>query len=265
MDKFGITFTLLFVVLSSIGCAGSHQIENSEILTPENISLLDMDERKISSQDALPTLPTITEKSLACVKQPPITKDQLVKKMEIDIDQRKIHFQNVADITIASLEITFETNKGCGKVMHMKMKVFFRNKLDEQLVVFIPPGASNYLGTLGLFLEIKDNADNSIHNLDIESYDAVFPTITNFVTIPAGGYHCEIFTISWLVSEDGILTDRNGNPIYVGNFIRPGSYQIRAEYSNYGVGFDDFDANPFIGNMVSEWLEFEVPELTDIE
>jgi hypothetical protein len=200
------------------------------------------------------------EESLGCVKQPIITEDQLITRdFTIDEEERKLYFQDASEITIQFQNIKLEQLENGLQAINLEINAFFWNDFDEPLIVYVPPGASNYLGTMGLWIDVIDNNGNNISNLDGESYDAIFPTIASFVMIPVGEYHCETYTLRWLVSEDGMVPDESGNIVQVWNFIQPGKYQIRATYINNIYSFGDFDVNPYVGMMVSNWIDFEIP------
>lgn len=273
MKRFKVSISLLSLVILSVGCLSENNREtmsispdafiNSGVISseePTSNSELVLDDNH-AIEDLASQTPTV-EKPLPCFKQPAITEDMLVKRnSETKTETRKQNFQDAGDIEIQIKDMFLEPIQGMENNMIIKIQIntYFRNNIGEPLVLYIPPGASNNFGTMGLFINIIDSDDNNIIDLDANSFDVIYPTITNFVTIPAGAFHCETYELTWLVSEDGIVLDNSGNIVQVWNYIPSGRYQIRAEYHNYAVGYDDFDANPFIGTMVSKWIEFQIP------
>jgi hypothetical protein len=268
---------LLFLLVSS--CSSVNAIEHES--TQDDLSDIEAPTEETPSEVVSPTIsnetptettslelvfPTysVVNDYVECKKQPSIEEEEIpFLASSMDLVSREDYFKDTLEIRQHVESVSYFYGYKSNKHFTIELAIFFINNSGKDIVVRIPPKASNTTTAFGLRVELENSSGEGFWGLDIGGGDLYLPDFNAFVIIPPGNSHCERYSLNWLVSETGkVVYNDKGDVTKIGNYIPPGIYNIRIRYHNifYDMYHDGntYDLNAWVGIIWSDWKEIDL-------
>ena len=198
----------------------------------------------------------------SCVPSSPVEElgmsfPQVQEVSSDDYQYRKQKFKDALSINAEIIGKDYEDDITPLKHIRLRIQVWFRNINGKELIIFEP-----IFMTLELkyeFLQVYvETTDGKKFGPLMTSDFHYFPKVSDFYQIQPQGQHCKEFELR-LPYAEGDSVEIQGRDIPKSSFLNPGLHRLKIFYENHIVGFDDFDLNPWIGKVETNWITFTIP------